>query len=220
MTITVCDVFTDFYQVEKLKEIASAVNTISENQGGSVGTPIDYRNTSIKMFKTDLNITVAANAVQKVVLDLGADWQDYKFLAFRGLTVTGQTAAAKSVMLTHATRFCSDAFGTVMVDDYVYTPSGHFLTCKDWAAGTEAGYAIVHPTNTISPQWVSNTQAYQSIVSGAQESVFGSNTTNLDTHMVIKGRYVVYIYKNVDTASHTITMANLFLHNMESQFGY
>ncbi len=220
MTIEVCHILSDLYQTEKLLEIAGTVNTLTASSGGVVVPDTNYRNEKIKMLKNDINISVAAGAIQKVVLDLGADWQDYKFLVSKGFTVTGQTAASKSISLPHATRFCTDAAGTTQVEDYIYTPSGHFMTCKNWSANTEDGFSQVHSGpvgSAITASWVSTTQAYQSLLSDANFQT--NNATNLDTHLIIKGRYVAYVYKNTDTATHTLTTITAFLHCMD-KFGY
>ena len=57
--------------------------------------PFDYKTTKIKMIKNSINVTVAAGSFQKIVLDLGDDWDEYKFVSPRGVAITGQTASSK-----------------------------------------------------------------------------------------------------------------------------
>ncbi len=177
----------------------------------------NYRTENIKMLKLTHNITVGSQALQKVIIDLGSDWEDFKFVSFKGLTISGQTNNDRSILYTRATRFCSDAAGTVMVDDFIYTHNGHFMTCKDWNAGGEVGYGPVHGFATVTtsgPQYVSNTQSFQGMFNTGEAAFTSASNSTIDTHLVIKGRYLVLIYRNLEAATHTIIGSTTFLHNL------
>jgi hypothetical protein len=200
-------------------EEAAKANSNADELYAAIGVlqeqvmPFDYKTTPIKMIKNSINVTVAAGAFQKLVLDLGADWNDYKFVSPKGVAVTGQTATNKSISFPYAVRFCTDAAGTTPVEDFVFSPMGNFLTCRDWAAGTEVGYLpiTVGPVGTgLSPNWVSTTQAVQNLAQTAT-SVYSS-----DSLLVLRGRYLVQFYKNTDTVNHTLTNITAFLHNVDT----